>query len=187
MTEASTYTAFQGHQMIAQGDIFQVAAALCAATGGAIIFDDRTGHTVELDLRHGPDAAVAEYLSRTASPEPEPVRAGRGRPKLGVVAREVTLLPRHWEWLAAQPGGASAALRRLVEDARRAGAGPERVRHVQETIYRVVSVLAGDLPGFEEAARALFAADLARMDAIIGEWPQPVADYIRRLVRDLQG
>lgn len=186
MTRSQTFTAFQGHEMLAHGQLVDVAAAVLLAGGAAIVLDDGAGETVELDLRKGPEAAAVEYHARTAKPETATARPGRGRPKLGVVAREVTLLPRHWEWLAAQPGGASAALRRLVEEARRANAGPERLRRLQETLYRVMSVLAGDLPGFEDSARALFAGDFARMDAIVDGWPGDVADYVRRLVRDLQ-
>ena len=91
---------------------------------------------------------------------------GRGRPKLGVVAREVTLLPRHWDWLNSQSGGASVALRKLVEAARLAGDDKDRTRHAQEAAYRFMTALAGNLPGYEEATRALYAADPARFDAI---------------------
>lgn len=185
MTDAQTFTAFEGARQIASGDLADVARALAAAESAdsfALVFDDRSGGRVELDLRHGPDAAVAEYRGRTALEPIPPTRPGRGRPKLGVVAREVTLLPRHWEWLAAQPGGASAALRRLVEDARRAATGPDRVRQARDAAYRVMSTLAGDLPGFEEASRALFAGDDATFDSLTGNWPDDVAAYLARLV-----
>src|SRR5687767_9951516 len=122
MGDAQTFTAFDAHHRLAAGPIEDVAQALADYAGLApiLIFDDATGRQVELDLRQGATHAVAEYRGRIAAPEAPSPRAGRGRPKLGVVAREVTLLPRHWDWLATQPGGASAALRRLVEDARRA-------------------------------------------------------------------
>nr|WP_308238347.1 DUF2239 family protein [Phenylobacterium sp. J367] len=100
---------------------------------------------------------------------------------MGVVAREVTLLPRHWDWLAAQPGGASAALRRLVEEARRSNEGADRAREAQEALYRVMSALGGDLPGFEEAIRALYAADDPRFDALISAWPDDIRAYVTRL------
>lgn len=187
MTGPQTFTAFEGHRDVAQGELGVVAAAACEAGGQILIFDDSTGQPVELDLRHGAEAAVAGYLARTAPAEAPPARPGRGRPKLGVVAREVTLLPRHWDWLAGQPGGASAVLRRLVDDARRAGADPERIRRQRETVYRVMTALAGDLPAFEEATRALFAGDADRFDALIGAWPAPVAAYIRRLSLPAQG
>ena len=99
----------------------------------------------------------------------------------GVIAREVTLLPRHWEWLAAQPGGASAALRRLVEDARRAA--PADRRQAQEAVHRVMFALAGDLPDFEEANRAFYAKDYERFDVLTASWPPDVGDYVRTLVR----
>ncbi|KGS05980.1 DUF2239 family protein [Burkholderia sp. ABCPW 111] len=102
---------------------------------------------------------------------------GRGRPKLGVVAREVTLLPRHWEWLATQPGGASVALRRLVDDARRTHAHKDRSRRAHERAYHFMSAIAGDMPGFEEATRALFANDGARLRELIAAWPADVRDH----------
>lgn len=180
-----TFTAFLGQQKLAHGDI-RVVAALAAQSGlqGALlVFDDTTGRPVDLDMRDGPEAAVADYHARTANSDtaPPPQRPGRGRPKLGVVAREVTLLPRHWDWLSRQPGGASAALRRLVEDARRLGAAAERAREAQEALYRVMSALAGDAPGFEEASRALFAHDDSGFDQIVARWPADVADYLGRL------
>lgn len=182
MSEPETFTAFAAHQVVAAGAIETVAQALAARgdlTPLVQIFQDSTGKLVELDLRHGPLAAVAAYRARTAPPPAG--RPGRGRPKLGVVAREVTLLPRHWDWLASQPGGASAALRRLVDDARRSGAGAEQTRRAQEAAYRVMSALAGDLPGFEEASRALFAGDLAKLEAQVSQWPPGVREFVGRL------
>lgn len=133
-------------------------AAAGPAASPVLTFDDTTGAVIDLDLRGSP----AEILARLGPAEPP---RGRGRPKLGVVAREVTLLPRPWDWLAAQRGGASPALRRLVEEAMRADGGRTDVRLAQEAAYRAMSALAGDLPGFEEAARALFAADRERFAA----------------------
>lgn len=181
-----TFTAFLGQRKLAHGDIRAMAtvAAQPDLQGLLLIFEDATGRPVDLDLRGGPDGAVADYQTRAGGPTAAPLRRpGRGRPKLGVVAREVTLLPRHWDWLASQPGGASAALRRLVEDARRLGATAERAREAQEALYRVMSALAGDAPGFEEASRALFAHDDAGLDALVARWPPDVADYVMRLAR----
>lgn len=182
MDLAPTFTAFRGQTLVAHGDLVTVASAVAGLPqGAAIILDDATGHAVDLDLRGGPEAAVAEHRARAGAPLQPTPRPGRGRPRLGVVAREVTLLPRHWDWLARQPGGASAALRRLVEDARRESAGADGARATQEALYRAMSTLAGNAPGFEEASRALFAGDSARLDAIISSWPADVATYIRRL------
>ena len=184
MDEAATFTAFSGHRQIASGPLASVAAAaaLTPATEPVMILENATGRPVELDLRDGPEKAVQAYQTRTSRPDPQ-LRQGRGRPRLGVVAREITLLPRHWDWLGAQPGGASATLRRLVEDARRAGAGPERARQAQEALYRAMSVLGGDLPDYEEATRALFARDDARVDALVATWPQDVAAYLAQLAK----
>ena len=135
---------------------------------------------IDLDLR-GSRADIAARLAAAAGEPPGPPR-GRGRPKLGVVAREVTLAPRHWEWLAAQPGGASAALRRLVEEARRSERrkGPRALRR-QEAAYRFMAAMAGDLPGFEEATRALFAKDRQRFERHVAQWPDDVSAYATKL------
>ena len=120
---------------------------------------------------------------QTGGAEPETARGGPGRPKLGVVAREVTLLPRHWQWLSSQPEGASVVLRKLVEEARRANAGKDGVRRSQEAANRFMSVMAGDAPGFEEAARALFAGDAERFDQRVEGWPADLRDHARTLAR----
>jgi hypothetical protein len=154
-----------------------------------LIFDDATSRVVDVDLRGtveevvarlGPGSGGGEPVSAGAAPEPEGPR-GPGRPKLGVVAREVTLLPRHWEWLNSQPGGASVALRKLVEQARRANEGKDRVRQAQEAVYRFMSAMAGNQPGYEEAIRALYAQEQARFDGLIQPWPADVRDHVRKL------
>lgn len=182
-----SFTAFHGHRQICTGDVQDVASAAFdiqqTAQQPVLIFDDLTGRTIELDLRHGAPAAVADYRVRHPVHDPATARQGRGRPRLGVVAREVTLLPRHWEWLADQPGGASAALRRLVDDARRAAAVPDRRREGQQTLYSAMFVLAGDLAGFEEAARALFANDAEGLESILATWPDDIAGYLDRLAK----
>lgn len=172
-------TAFAGSRRFAAGSLGEVARAVQTRGGdpqeAVLIFDDETGAVIDLDLR-GTDE---EILARLA-PSPEPPR-GRGRPRLGVVPREVTLLPRHWDWLNAQPGGASVTLRKLVEEARRAGNGRERVRLAQERTYRFMSVLGGDEPGYEEALRALYASDRVAFEANTRHWPADVRDHTRRL------
>jgi len=183
MSEPETYTAFVDGRLLASASIKVVATAINTHGGDlpVLIFEDATGRQVELDLRDGPDHAVSEFRARTSPPAAPASRQGRGRPKLGVVAREVTLLPRHWDWLAAQPGGASAALRRLVDDARRTNEGADRQREVRDAAYRVMSALAGDQPGFEEASRALFASDLEKVTREAAAWPSDVRDYVLRL------
>ena len=95
--------------------------------------------------------------------------------------REVTLLPRHWEYLNRQPGGASVALRKLVEEARRANEQTDRVRAAKESAYRFMSAMAGNEPGFEEATRALFSGDQRKFDIMVGAWPPAVRDHARKL------
>lgn len=179
MTDAPTWTLFAGEQRLAAGAPADVAAAAHAAAHGdhegpVLAFDDQTGRVVDLDLR-GTAAEVAARYTPVVEARP------RGRPKLGVTAREVTLLPRHWEWLAAQPGGASVTLRKLVEQARRADDGASARKARQEAAYRFMGSMAGDLPGYEEALRALFADDQSGFEAQIARWPADVAAHAKRL------
>jgi hypothetical protein len=179
-------TAFEGTRRIASGKVLEVALKVKAVLdrgeqGPVLIFDDRTSELVELDLRGTADD-VRNRLAPAPKASPVPaVPRGPGRPKLGVVAREVTLLPRHWDWLNGQPGGASVALRKLVEEARKANEGKDRVRKGQESAYRFLSAMAGNFPGFEEATRALFAGDRSRFDALVESWPADVRDHAKRL------
>src|SRR5258705_7212044 len=174
----TTCTAFAGTRRIASGTIVDVAlAAKPAADRGdsVLIFDDTTAQTIEVDFR-GSAADVSARLAQRTDFRPAPTQEaeaprGPGRPKLGVVAREVTLLPRHWDWLASQPGGASVALRKLVEHARRANRDRDQLRRAQEATYRFVSAMAGNQPGFEEAIRALFGGEEKRFYAMIEPWP----------------
>jgi hypothetical protein len=176
---AQSLTVFAGSHALVTGDRDVVASAVreLYASGEQrmiLVFDDVTGEQIDLDLRERPPAGAAP-----SGEEPVPRRPGR--PKLGVVAREVTLLPRHWEWLNAQPGGASVALRKLVESARRDSADTDRVRRSQEATFRFITAVAGNEQGFEEACRALFAGDQVRFDSQMAAWPTDVAVYALRL------
>jgi hypothetical protein len=179
------------------GSLLEVAQAVkheveSGSNASVLTFDDATGRVIDIDIR-GEQPEFLAHLSRSATrlgapalasgkvtPAPAQPR-GRGRPKLGVIGREVTLLPRHWEWLNAQPGGASVALRRLVDEARRSSTPAQGARLAQERAYRVMSALAGDRPGYEEALRALFAGDRARLQAQIANWPVDIRDYTLRM------
>jgi uncharacterized protein len=174
--------AFDGSRLLASGSRLEVALAIkraldAGAAGPLLAFDNSTGATIDFDLR-GPEAEIAARLAEKDEAAPR----GRGRPKLGVVAREVTLLPRHWEWLAAQTGGASVALRRLVDEARRQDDGATEARHARDAAYRFLSTMAGDLPGFEEAARALFADRSDEFARRLDAWPPDIANHARRLL-----
>ncbi len=194
--EASrTFTAFAGVRRIAGGCLIDVALAVKAhgEEGTPILtFDDRLGVVIDLDLR-GTEAEITarlanlgsdrEATSRTESgSDPDGATRGRGRPKLGVVAREVTLLPRHWTWLASQPGGASQALRRLVDEARRTDHGGTQMKAAQEAAYRFLSALAGDLSGYEEAIRALFAGDAESFSGHTAAWPSDIRDHALKIL-----
>jgi hypothetical protein len=171
----STLTAFAGFQRIAAGTLAEVTEQLRqrADPQPVFVFDDATGETLDLDLR---DSAPPSPVDTA----PATVRAV-GRPRLGVVAREVTLLPRHWDWLNRQPGGASVALRKLVEDARRVNAGRDAERASREATYRFMSAIGGHLPKFEEAARALFAGKRERFDELTSDWPGDLQTHLQKL------
>lgn len=195
-------TAFEGSRLLLSGPLTEVALAVKAAMAWEaadpiLTFDDATGRVIDLDLR-GTKAELIARLSQAPrsdqAPSPQadtdetedtPKEArGRGRPKLGVIGREVTLLPRQWEWLAAQPGGASVALRKLVDDARRNSGGAQKTRAAQERAYHFMLAIAGNLPGYEEATRALFANDRPRFEQHIAGWPSDVAAHAIRLAYD---
>ncbi len=190
----SHYSAFANDRLLGRGSYADIAQALAAAgplKHPVLVFDDASGAPV--DAPHSPEQAALLARLRggaTAAQPPDPAKAARpprqspGRPRLGVVAREVTLLPRHWEWLASQPGGASAALRRLVDQARKSNEKADRRRLAGEKSYRFMSAIAGHRPGFEEAARALFAADGAAFRAHIARWPKDVRAHLTDLAQD---
>jgi hypothetical protein len=173
--------AFTGSKLIATGELVDVALRvkkLVDEDVNILIFDDKTSERIDIDFR----GTAEDVRQRLSQREPEEPR-GPGRPRLGVVAREVTLLPRHWDWLNIQPGGASVALRKLVEEARRKNEPLDRVRQAQESTYRFLSAMAGNEPGFEEAARALFAGKQEPFDQLSEAWPVDVRDQARKLAR----
>ena len=187
-------SAFGGTNCIASGTIFDVAekAKKIMDKGhpsSVIIFDDVTSEIVEIDFRGTLDE-VMDRLKQTfhkdpAENEPEKDRKSRGpgRPKLGVVSREVTLLPRHWEWLSSQPGGASVALRKLVEEARHANRDKDRIRNAKESVYRFMSSMAGNLPGYEEALRALYKDNPERLKELIANWPEDIRNHTAKIAK----
>lgn len=158
------FTAFSGFSHVASGTLPEVYAA-CRDLPGALIFDEETGRVVDIDPRFPP----TEEASRP------------GRPKLGVVAREVTLLPRHWDWLSAQPGGASVALRKLVEEARRDPKSKMRV--ARDSLYRFSAAMVGNAPGYEEAMRALYAGQKEDFLAHIEAWPDDIRAKLEEMAQ----
>jgi len=197
MNSARQYIAFEGTRRIAGGPLGDVASKTKVAVDRRshepiLIFDDQTSEPIEIDFR----GTVKDVLNRL-NPRPSlPTEAKpldvevetqesrvRGRPKLGVVAREVTLLPRHWEWLNNQKGGASVALRKLVEEARRSNEDKDQIRRAQDAAYRFMSTMAGNLPGFEEAVRTLYANDFARFEDRVARWPADIRVHSVRLAQ----
>ncbi|HEX2525397.1 MAG TPA: DUF2239 family protein [Geminicoccus sp.] len=178
------YSAFAGSKRLASGSLAEAALAAKDVIDhddrvAVFVFEDASGRIVDLDMRGSSDDVLARLENKKdAAPR------GPGRPKLGVVAREVTLLPRHWDWLASQPGGASVALRKLVDAARAANADADRMRLAREATDRFMVTLAGDLPGYEAAARAIYAGDEARFGQAIQDWPQDIREHAVRLAAD---
>jgi len=174
MQATSTYCAFEGSTLIASGSLEAVLRASKELVDGdktasLLVFDESTGRQLDFDFR----GSIAEILEREL---PGPEKRGPGRPKLGVVGGEVTLLPRQWEWLERQPNGVSATLRRLVDEARKADSGEAAARQAVDAAYRFMSAMAGDLPGYEEASRALYRRDRAALSSILSTWPADIGN-----------
>jgi uncharacterized protein len=182
MHDERSYTAFAGDRLIASGPLEEMLPRTKAwidreRRARVLVFDDETGREVDFDLR----GTVEQVVARAAPPV---APAGPGRPRLGVVGREVSLLPRHWEWLEQQPNGISAALRRLVDEARKREPEKQRARALREAASRFMTAMAGDLPGYEEAARALFAGGEGRFERLVRGWPADVRKHLMRWVRE---
>jgi hypothetical protein len=186
----ATYIAFDGEHRIGSGSLHDVARAARETLdrrrdASILVFNGQTSAPVDLDFRGSVEDVLARLPPAEVAPADEEAAVaaprGPGRPKLGVVAREITLLPRHWEWLAQQKGGASVAIRKLVDEARRANEGGDRIRLAQESAYRFMSVMAGNRPHYEEAIRALFAGDSGRFEKLIAEWPADIRDHAAKL------
>lgn len=177
-----TLTAFAGFDRIAQGGRYEVVQVLKNTSINqdklVRVFDNATGERLHIDLN---TEVASAPVAPPDAPTHMPTVRGVGRPRLGVVAREITLLPRHWEWLASQSGGASDALRTLVEAARRANETRDAVRTSRDAAYKFISEMAGDLPGFEEASRALFAARGERFNETMHPWPEDVRAHAAAL------
>ena len=177
-------TAFDHQRLLASGPLAEVVRAAkqaldAGADGPLLIFDDRSSRQIEVDFRGTLDEVLARLPQAAAAPAP--TSRGPGRPKLGVVPREVTLLPRHWDWLAAQPGGASAVMRRLVEQALRGNGAHERARQAVESVDRFMQVMAGNLAGYEETSRAFYRGEHERFAALTAAWPPDVRTHLLRL------
>ncbi|TXI90749.1 MAG: DUF2239 family protein [Burkholderiaceae bacterium] len=184
------YTVFSEGRILKSGALESIALYLkeqCDAEklfqGQFLVIDDDIGDAVDLDLS-GSKAAVKERYTKpveAVSDEKQPDSRSRGRPKLGVVSKEVTLLPRHWEWLALQPGGASVALRKLIDEARKQTGNEDQMRVMQERTYKAMSHIAAHLPNYEDALRALFALDQAKFLQMIETWPVDYRNYLMKL------
>lgn len=181
----TTYTAFEGNKMIAQGPLSEVVLKIKKRLGkeennSILIFSDSTGKTMDFNFQ-GSEKDIQKRLEVFVSEDKAPEISGPGRPRLGVISREVSLLPRHWEWLASQSGGASATLRKLVDEAKKKSAEGHSFKQAQERTYKFMSVMAGDLQGYEEALRALYKKDQEKFLAQTEDWPHDVKAHLKML------
>lgn len=189
MNIANNYTAFDGHKLIFQGPLSEVITKTKKRIGKSenssiLIFSDETGQTIDFNF-HGSEKDILKRLETFVSSSQLKENSGPGRPKLGVVAREVSLLPRHWEWLATQSGGASATLRKLVDEAKKKYESGSTVKQSQERTYKFISVIAGDMNGYEEALRALYKKDEKKFLALISDWPSDVKTHAAELAKSV--
>lgn len=185
MSVDRSFTAFVDERRLGSGPLSSLLPRAKAwvdegRAGRLLFFDDESGRQVEFDL----SGSVAEVLARALPPPAAPAKPGR--PRLGVTGREVSLLPRHWEWLEAQPNGISAALRRLVDEARQREPGKQRARALREAASRFMTAMAGDRPHYEEALRALFAGDAAAFTKHVRGWPSDIKKHVLGWVREAE-
>lgn len=189
-SEEQRFIAFAGHHQIESGTIEQVAAQAKqyiddGDTERIAIYNDLTGVIIDLDFRGTVDDVVKRLSDHPMLPREETAEEtprGRGRPKLGVVPREVTLLPRHWEWLGKQRGGSSAAIRRLVDAERKRGRKSEERKEVIEAVHRFIWDIASNFDNFEEVSRALFAGETIKVTDLISGWPPDVQRQVSRML-----
>jgi hypothetical protein len=177
------YMVFAGNEALVTGDLRSILLQTkeyldSGATLPVLIFEEQTGKQVDFSFQGTAEEIIERELPQKTT--------GPGRPKLGVISREVSLLPRHWDWLEQQPNGISAALRKLVEDAKKRAPGKETGRLLREAAGRFMTALAGNLPNFEEAYRALYNKDQSKLTAMISGWPSDVRSYIERMVNEAE-
>ena len=173
-----TFSAYGPTSCIGQGELTDVALAAhrflrTHPDQSALILQDSTCQIIDLDLSG--DEALLErkanhYPIRSQAPVPD---------SKDPITGEITLLPRHWQWLAEQGGNASATLRRLIDEARRdpKQKADNECRRRQQLTYRFCQALCGDFQGYEDALRALYAADKDSFKTHISTWP---ADFALR-------
>lgn len=185
MKDQNSYSVFEGTKLFFQGPLDEVVLKIKKRLGKAnhgdiLIFSNFTGKVIDFNF-HGTEKDIVRRLEVFVSEGDLKPSAGPGRPKLGVMSREVSLLPRHWEWLATQSGGASAALRALVTEAIRKESGSVSIKQAQERTYKFMSVMGGDLKGYEEALRALYKKDVEKFISHIDEWPRDIKNHTKDL------
>jgi len=176
------YTAFLGTEKIANGELEDVirAVKVRGTDEEALLVETETCQRKDLDWRGSAEAVLARLVPVLPDVPAEPAPAKRGRPRLGVMSKEITLLPRHWDWLATQTGGASVTLRRLIDQARKNIEPEERIKQQQARIFKFMTIFAEQLPEFEEATRALYRKDADLLNQSMAQWPADIQDFVRK-------
>jgi hypothetical protein len=192
MDKDRTFTAFAGDRLVISAEIRDTLLKVKQRLNKGeretmLIFDDRTGKQVDFNLEGSPEEVLERLPSHPLFAAQQQLRSGPGRPKLGVISREISLLPQHWDWLEEQPKGISAVLRGLVDEARRREPDQARSRSIRDATAKFMWAMAGNLPGFEEASRALYAADQERLDTLIRAWPKDIRSHILHMLGESLG
>lgn len=185
----NTYTAFMGTNFFGQGLLSEIILKIKKHIGSSdntniLIFSDLTGKAIDFNFQ-GTTSDVQKRLDIFVSEGTTQLSTGPGRPKLGVISREISLLPQHWEWLATQPGGSSAVIRKLIDEARKKSEGSLSIKQIQERVHRFTTAMAGDLQGYEEALRALYRKDEDQFLIHMGSWPQDIRDHVINLSKPI--
>jgi len=182
MDQTTNMTVFMGQQVLVNGSTEDVLKVLKSRYelqdySPVLVFEDATGNQMDFDLR----GSMEEVLLRAGQSSSR----SRGRPSLGVASREISLFPRHWEWLESQPRGVSATLRLLVEQERKRNPGAQERRRLQDAANRFLTAMAGNLPNYEEVTRALYADDHERLKILMADWPAGIRNFVHRLLQTI--
>ncbi len=181
MNESERYSSFIGDRHLFTGDLKGMLSQTHAYISrhgeeGLLIFDNFSGRQIDYNFR----VSLEELLGKELPPTP---KKGPGRPRLGVVCGEISLLPRHWDWLQRQRQSASATIRRLIEAAMKEASPEEKTREAIDAAGKFLWTMAGNLSDFEEASRALYAQKWHILDAITAAWPEDIAKHLNMMLK----
>lgn len=172
MSIANRYTAFRGDTRIITDSLFNVALALQKQSEmNVLVFNDQTGQQIDLDLSGSEDDLKQRYT------EVEYVKKV-GRPKLGVISREITLQQKHWNWLDQQSSSASAVIRKLIDKELNDPSSESNIMLAKQAIDHFMLAMLGNMPNYEEATRALYQGNKSHFLALIHNYPKDLKVYL---------